>query len=762
MACPDSPRSLRSTSQDDREQFIIDAIRHVLSVAATSSSGESQLLAASALVELLKAFQATTSSDTPTRVSKTPPNSPCIIPSEPVPMGQLNEFTDPVIPSLDGAESDPVQNDQGNERVQASKPDFQVIWETYSSPSVQVQDWFIVRNRIDKISGETTTFMDIKTASLFENKLSIEQKMLFHFLPELHDHLQRIQAAEDREPKQLEHLALLAHYMKEACASTSQRVTSLLQRRQITYGLPWALFKHEDLVYTTCFGTGKPRCVIFEAGEEAVYSGVSYYELKCRYLDFDGQYFGEAGIMLRINKFRGAKEIDSLEAFPLRYHRDSEQGKWKLAAEKLGFPADDRSYYLVCSPTVRCFSFTEKTFLECAVSDLREVDWCPESFHSLQIPQDTKQLLLALARTRLDRIPTVPFDDVIKGKGRGINILLHGPTGVGKTFTVEATAEWFKLPLYSISAAELTIDHGDLYALEGRLDSIFKVAKHFNAVLLLDEAACHRELLRPYKNAGGKRARINRYARIGNKKRGSRGGVYTTPKDLRNAKTKTPKESRLTEEELAKVGGKLGQFGQLLPKDDEEELHLRPPDGLAALGWMVRPFGGKGDLVVRAPLEHVSHILGDPFDVFFERVGGPLYAEVIGIAEAQLGVLEQQFCKVQKEQDGREQGILGGSAADGVAWRGGLLEPDPRGSVRKEAVDKSDEGEGPTLLRHAFQEAALEEGVESPLHVHGDQGDLPALGQGGLHVVGEGGDKIHRGALRKGSSMLGANHIVGD
>ncbi|KAF7137091.1 hypothetical protein CNMCM5793_007104 [Aspergillus hiratsukae] len=98
------------------------------------------------------------------------------------------------------------------------------------------------------------------------------------------------------------------------------------------------------------------------------------------------------------------------------------------------------------------------------------------------------QTLLALATTRLGRIPTVPFDDVIKGKGRGINILLHGPTGVGKTFTVEATAEWFKLPLYSISAAELTIDHGDLYALEGRLDSIFKVAKHFNAVLLLDEA----------------------------------------------------------------------------------------------------------------------------------------------------------------------------------------------------------------------------------------------------------------------------------
>lgn len=39
-----------------------------------------------------------------------------------------------------------------------------------------------------------------------------------------------------------------------------------------------------------------------------------------------------------------------------------------------------------------------------------------------------------------------------------------------------------------MSAGELIIDHGDLHALEHQLDHIFKVAKHFNAVLLLDEA----------------------------------------------------------------------------------------------------------------------------------------------------------------------------------------------------------------------------------------------------------------------------------
>lgn len=102
--------------------------------------------------------------------------------------------------------------------------------------------------------------------------------------------------------------------------------------------------------------------------------------------------------------------------------------------------------------------------VECAVSALRDVAWSPESFDCLKIPSETKTILLSLAKTRLGMIPTVPFDDVIDGKGQGFNILLKyvGKAsmilrlpnltlpGVGKAFTVEATSEYFKLPLYSV------------------------------------------------------------------------------------------------------------------------------------------------------------------------------------------------------------------------------------------------------------------------------------------------------------------------
>ncbi|KAJ5104600.1 hypothetical protein NUU61_001947 [Penicillium alfredii] len=36
-----------------------------------------------------------------------------------------------------------------------------------------------------------------------------------------------------------------------------------------------------------------------------------------------------------------------------------------------------------------------------------------------------------------------------------------GLPSVGKTFTVKATSEYFKLPLFSISVGELVVDHGD-------------------------------------------------------------------------------------------------------------------------------------------------------------------------------------------------------------------------------------------------------------------------------------------------------------
>ncbi|KAJ5561153.1 ATPase AAA-type core [Penicillium sp. DV-2018c] len=180
---------------------------------------------------------------------------------------------------------------------------------------------------------------------------------------------------------------------------------------------------------------------------------------------------------------------------------DREREKERMRGDGVDAQKLSEADLLIACPTVCCFSYKEKMFLECAVSALRDVNWSPESFDCLQIPPENKTLLLSMAKTRLGLIPTVPFDDVIDGKGQGVNILLDGPPGVGKTFTVEATSEYFQLPLYSISAGELVVDHGDSNALEQQLEIVFKIAKHFKAVLLLDEADAFMEQRTSYHDA---------------------------------------------------------------------------------------------------------------------------------------------------------------------------------------------------------------------------------------------------------------------
>lgn len=127
-----------------------------------------------------------------------------------------------------------------------------------------------------------------------------------------------------------QHLCLLIDHLKQAYSAISKRLESMLQHDHITYDLLWALFKPGSNVFARCFGTKEPRCVIFDAGEEVTQNDETWFNLECRFLDYDGVKFGEAGIFLRVAKFRGSKPIDGLEAFPLHHHPSHEQVRTDL------------------------------------------------------------------------------------------------------------------------------------------------------------------------------------------------------------------------------------------------------------------------------------------------------------------------------------------------------------------------------------------------------------------------------------------------
>ena len=150
---------------------------------------------------------------------------------------------------------------------------------------------------------------------------------MYNYLDELQTYCSSIDS--DADPSSLKYLDLLIDYIKQAYESTTQRLVPLLENGEITYDLLWALFKPNSVAYTTCSGTKKPRCIKYDSGEEKTVNGVEYFHIEGRYLDFDGEVFGETPVEAGISKFRGAKPINALGLFPLKYH----QNKDKIKAE---------------------------------------------------------------------------------------------------------------------------------------------------------------------------------------------------------------------------------------------------------------------------------------------------------------------------------------------------------------------------------------------------------------------------------------------
>jgi hypothetical protein len=152
----------------------------------------------------------------------------------------------------------------------------------------------------------------------------IERNLLYHFVPEMHA-LQDTECKPENCSPWKEHLNLLVQYLEDSYKAITDQLRSLLQYQKITWDLLWTCFKPGMPVYTTCQGTGQPRCIKFNFGEEKKSTeGVIYYEINGHYFDFDGKIFGEASETLMIPKFRGAKRIESLSCFPLAYHSDEQ------------------------------------------------------------------------------------------------------------------------------------------------------------------------------------------------------------------------------------------------------------------------------------------------------------------------------------------------------------------------------------------------------------------------------------------------------
>ncbi|KAL8841967.1 MAG: hypothetical protein Q9176_002904 [Flavoplaca citrina] len=143
----------------------------------------------------------------------------------------------------------------------------------------------------------------------------------------------------------------------------------------------------------------------------------------------------------------------------------------------------------------RVFGFVlrSRTWAELSIRLVKDLPIKQDGFEQLVLPRGHKELVRALVKThsRGSRPASGLAEekehqvDLVKGKGKGLIILLHGVPGVGKTSTAECIADYTQRPLFPITCGDI----GETAAaVEANLGKSFQLAHKWGCVLLLDEA----------------------------------------------------------------------------------------------------------------------------------------------------------------------------------------------------------------------------------------------------------------------------------
>ncbi|KAK3317644.1 hypothetical protein B0T19DRAFT_479682 [Cercophora scortea] len=149
---------------------------------------------------------------------------------------------------------------------------------------------------------------------------------------------------------------------------------------------------------------------------------------------------------------------------------------------------------------VPAYEFRSRQWVWLDVDRVEEINKSDEArrrgWIDLVIPEEYSQLLVSLvdnhtsgpdaSKGKSADPESLNFQiDLVRGKGRGLIILLHGPPGSGKTSTAETIAAYTGRPLYSITCGDIGVTPMHV---ENSLRYHTELAAKWGCVLLLDEA----------------------------------------------------------------------------------------------------------------------------------------------------------------------------------------------------------------------------------------------------------------------------------
>ncbi|KAJ9157364.1 P-loop containing nucleoside triphosphate hydrolase protein [Pleurostoma richardsiae] len=311
--------------------------------------------------------------------------------------------------------------------------------------------------------------LDIERKSIL---LHDEPRCLFHHrdaLIKYHQH-----CADNNRRDAALHVKFLLDYMFNTLSSDIRHFTQFmdnpLMQPALDYFSLWMAFVPGELFAG------------FTKHHYAQYAGVAELLSDNRNLSSDGE---EDWFPQRSTKVNGRIIIDGKACYEARPSLEPcllTTEKWFRTELGQHLKMSDEEY-MICSDVAAGYSLEQKKWGFFSVDSIQDIEFNDDAFDSLIIQEDSKKMMLALVKSHAEG--ELAFDDVIKGKGKGLIFLLYGEPGTGKTLTAESIADYTRMPLLRMDAAILGLNMTEV---QENLASTFSTAERWNAITLLDEA----------------------------------------------------------------------------------------------------------------------------------------------------------------------------------------------------------------------------------------------------------------------------------
>ncbi|KAI0539541.1 P-loop containing nucleoside triphosphate hydrolase protein [Xylaria digitata] len=128
------------------------------------------------------------------------------------------------------------------------------------------------------------------------------------------------------EAEAVDQIRLLLNELTFQLGDVDRMAKDLVRNNVMTYDCLWTLFPPGTLAYSRLLD----RDCLLEVQKTEYDTITSIYDLRCRYVEWDGEEFGWKKKIIEIPKFSGTRSIQDLEAYPVTYHKASEDIQLQL------------------------------------------------------------------------------------------------------------------------------------------------------------------------------------------------------------------------------------------------------------------------------------------------------------------------------------------------------------------------------------------------------------------------------------------------